>query len=735
MTFCIAMPGVRRWINAGLFSLGWMVACAAQAGTDPWTLSGTLVASDGAANDFLGRSVAIDGDTAVVGAGGSDVGGNDSQGAAYVYVRSGGAWTQQIKLTASDGAAADEFGFAVSISGDTIIVGSRFVNADGINGRGAAYVYVRSGTTWNEQAKLMADDAAAFDELGFSVKIDGDTAAVGAPFANGSQGKVYLFTRSGTAWSAQTMLTADDGAASDRYGLALALDGDTLAIGSPSAEVGGNSDQGAVYLYARSGGDWSYQAKINAEDGAPFDEFGVSVSLDGNDIIAGAHYADIGSIPGQGAAYVFTRSGTDWTQQAKLSSSDGWFGDEFGFSVGISAGHAIVGALFANPNGNENQGEAYIFTRSGSDWTQETPLISDGASGDEFGIGVAIDHGTAVVGAEYGTVDGDWRGAAYVYSSGGDGVCANPIVENFDGVTVPALPAGWTFTAAAGTGPWETVSDAADTAPNAAHAPDQSSPSDLYLDSPVFVPQEGSTLSFRHRYDFEPTYDGAVLEISIDGAPFTDIVAADGSFVDGAYSDTMQGSSAIAGRQAWTGNSAGAFITTTVTYPPSAIGAPVQLRWRAVSDVTVGLTGWWVDTITLGCNDGAPPVPHAEISPASFDFALAPGTMATDTLTIANIGDAGSALDFSIDEAGADCNVPADIPWLSVDVAKGDVAAGSSQDVIVTADASSLDDGNYSALLCVASNDADQALVPVAITLTVSGQNPDVIFADGFDGN
>lgn len=138
-------------------------------GAEPWTHRAKLVAPDGAINDFLGRAVSIDGNTAVVGAAGADVGGSSSQGAVYVFVRSGDTWAEQTKLTAEDGAAGDEFGFAVAISADTIAVGARFATVDGINGKGAVYMFVRSGTEWIAQAKLAAKDGAAFDQLGFSV--------------------------------------------------------------------------------------------------------------------------------------------------------------------------------------------------------------------------------------------------------------------------------------------------------------------------------------------------------------------------------------------------------------------------------------------------------------------------------------------------------------------------------------------------------------------------------------
>lgn len=391
-------------------------ATAAPWDTD-WTLRAELTASDGAGSDYLGRSVSLDGDTAVVGAAGADIDGNESQGAAYVFVRSGDTWTQAVKLTAPDGAAADEFGFAAAISGDTIVVGARFAAIDGIDGHGAAYVFVRSGGTWNEQAKLAAEDGAAYDEAGFSVAIDGDTVLVGAPFANGSQGKAYVFTRSGSDWAPQATIAADDGAGFDRFGLALAIDGDTAIFGSPSAQIGANGYQGAAYVFARNAGAWNLQTKLTASDGAAFDEFGVSVALDAGTAIVGAHFADV-VYSGQGAAYAFVQDGDAWSEQGKLVSDDAFFGDEFGIAVSVSGDTAAVGAYAADGGGTENEGEAYVFSRSGGMWSEAARLFPDVATlGGEFGIGIALEGDTAIVGAESAPVDGEFRGAAYVFSS------------------------------------------------------------------------------------------------------------------------------------------------------------------------------------------------------------------------------------------------------------------------------------------------------------------------------
>jgi hypothetical protein len=233
----------------------------------------------------------------------------------------------------------------------------------------------------------------------------------------------------------------------------------------------------------------------------------------------------------------------------------------------------------------------------------------------------------------------------------GGGACTFPPDENFDEATAPALPGCWT-TAASGSGvPFAATTDASDTAPNSAHAPDIASVSDMTLDSPVFTPTTGQqVLSFRHQYNLESTFDGAVLEISVNGGAFQDIIAAGGHFETGGYDGPISTSfqSPIGGRNAWTGDSGG-FMTTVVDLPASAIGQPSVLRFRTADDSSVNAdppNGWWVDTIHLGAAAG-PPI--ASITPTSLQFTVAANETASDTLTIANTAAAGAqALTFSI---------------------------------------------------------------------------------------
>jgi hypothetical protein len=390
-----------------------------------WSQQQKLNASDGAANDYFGVSVALSGDTALVGAYLDDVGANTNQGSAYVFTRSGTTWSQQEQLTASDGAASDQFGYSVALSGDTALVGAYLDDVGANTDQGSAYVFTRSGTTWSLQQKLTATDGAASDGFGVSVALSGDTALVGARYddvgTNANQGSAYVFTRSGTTWGPQQQLTASDGAANDYFGYSVALSGDTALVGAYADAVGANTYQGSAYVFTRSGATWSQQQQLNAADGATNDFFGSSVALSGDTALVGASGDDVGANGSQGSAYVFTRSGTTWSQQQQLNAADGAASDFFGISVALSGETALVGANGDDVGANTNQGSAYVFTRSGTTWSQQQKLAaSDGVANDYFGNSVALSGETALVGASQDDVGGKTnQGSAYVFTRSG----------------------------------------------------------------------------------------------------------------------------------------------------------------------------------------------------------------------------------------------------------------------------------------------------------------------------
>ena len=388
---------------------------------DPLIYLEQQVIASGEAGDNFGASVALSGDTALVGAYQDDVGANTDQGSAYVFTRSGTTWSPQQQLTGSDGAAYDSFGYSVALAGDTALVGAFFDDVDGKTDQGSAYVFTRSGTTWSEQAQLTASDGAANDRFGHSVALCGDTALVGAyrddVGANTNQGSAYVFTRSGTTWGQQQQLTATDGAAYDSFGVSVALSGDTALVGAWAHDVDGITAQGSAYVFTRSGTTWVQQQQLTASDGAWDDLFGGSVALSGDTALVGADLDDVDGKPDQGSAYVFIRSGTTWAQQQQLTATDGAAYDWFGVSVALSGDTALVGTHFDHVGTNSNQGSAYVFTRSGTTWGQQQKLTaSDGAAHDYFGLSVALWGDTGLVGAPWDDVGANSnQGSAYFY--------------------------------------------------------------------------------------------------------------------------------------------------------------------------------------------------------------------------------------------------------------------------------------------------------------------------------
>ncbi|XOF35274.1 MAG: FG-GAP repeat protein [Candidatus Electrothrix sp. YB6] len=387
----------------------------ARAAIDPDTVQ-KLVAEDGAASDFFGYSVSVSGDTAVISAHGDDDKGSFS-GSAYVFVRSGDTWTQQDKLVAEDGAASDIFGYSVSVSGDTAVIGAYYDDDKG-SSSGSAYVFVRSGDTWTQQDKLVAEDGAASDFFGYSVSVSGDTAVIGAYYDDdkgSSSGSAYVFVRSGDTWTQQNKFVAEDGAADDNFGCSVSVSGDTAVIGAPYDDDKGSSS-GSAYVFVRSGDTWTQQNKLVAEDGAAFNIFGRSVSVSGDTAVISAPYDDDNGSR-SGSAYVFVRTGDTWTQQNKLVAEDGAADDNFGCSVSVSGDTAVIGA-YGEGREDEYPGSAYIFVRSGDTWTWQDKLIAeDGAAGDLFGGSVSVSGDTVVIGAKENDDKASRSGSAYVFGT------------------------------------------------------------------------------------------------------------------------------------------------------------------------------------------------------------------------------------------------------------------------------------------------------------------------------
>ncbi len=351
-----------------------------------------VMASDGVYSfEQFGSSVSVSGDYAIVGKD-KKYKNWDQPDSIHFYKRSGDKWNLQAKLIAFDGEKGDDFGASVAISGDYAIIGAPG-DDDSDYDAGAVYIAQRSGSTWILTSKLLPNDGDRNDDFGSAVSISGDYAIVGAHFdddtANAS-GSAYIFQRSGSAWIQQAKLTADDAVETDFFGLAVSISGEYAIIGkSYDNDLGEHA--GAAYIFKRSGSSWTQQAKLTAEDGEEKDYFGSSVAVSGNYAIIGAKF--------DRSAYIFHRLGTSWTQQSKLKVKDLSGNSYFGHSVSISGNHAIVGAHQDDYYSKDQAGSAYLFQRSGDSWVQQEKLRSDDPEEDDhFGYSVSISGGHAVIG-------------------------------------------------------------------------------------------------------------------------------------------------------------------------------------------------------------------------------------------------------------------------------------------------------------------------------------------------
>jgi hypothetical protein len=366
-----------------------------------------LTPDDGADNDNFGMSVAVSGNTVIIGAPDDDDNG-DNSGSAYVFVRSGESWSQQAKLTADDGTEDAGFGCSVAIDGDTAVIGAA-KDLENNNTSGSTYVFIRSGESWSQQAKLIPDDSMPGDMFGWSVDVDDSTVVVGAYGNTDSKGSVYVFLRDGSSWTQQARIDAgDDAMPGDSFGYSASLSGNSIIIGVPYDDDYG-SNSGSAYIFLSEGSSWTEQAKLTPSDPIVEDKFGYSVSI-GGDISAIGAYGDDGY---EGSAYVFIRDSGVWTQQEKLEPADNTSENYVGWSVAVSEDSTLVAAPFSN----DLTGLAYLFLREEGIWTQQTSISpSDSEPYILFGLSVAISNDIAVIGAPYGSdEEGNLSGSAYIF--------------------------------------------------------------------------------------------------------------------------------------------------------------------------------------------------------------------------------------------------------------------------------------------------------------------------------
>lgn len=362
----------------------------------------------GDATDLFGRAVSIDGNYAAVGNSNDDSNGSLS-GSVDIFRKVGDSWSFQTNLMPDISHPLMIFGVSVSLSGNYLIIGS-LDNAGGTNS-GAAFVFYRDGENWQQQAKLTPSDPAPQDHFGLSVAIDGDYAIIGSSYDDTwstDAGSAYIFHRAGATWSQTQKLLASDGDYADHFGESVDISGNSIIVGASNNDQGADGS-GAAFIFGFDGSSWSEESKIFPQDPVASKFFGKAVSIDGDYATAGAIW-DAEYDTQAGAAYVFKKSNGTWSQQAKLHTSDYTRVDEFGFSLALFGSDLIVGSPYNDENGSQS-GSVYHFVRTGQRWIQDAKYTDiNGGNDHNYGWGVDLDGKTAIIGAP----GADDAGAAFI---------------------------------------------------------------------------------------------------------------------------------------------------------------------------------------------------------------------------------------------------------------------------------------------------------------------------------
>ena len=358
-----------------------------------------ITASDGAAEDRFGYSLAVGSGRIVVGSLYDDDNGSNS-GSAYIFDLNG---NELAKITASDGAANDFFAnqTGIAIGSGRIVVGATGDDDNGADS-GSAYIFDLDG---NELSKITASDCAAGDVFGAPVSIGSGRIVVGSRWDddNGTNsGSAYIFDLDGNEL---TKITASDGTEFDVFGWSLAVDCGRIVVGAP-LDDDNSTDSGSAYIFDLDGNEL---AKITASDGVAEDQFGYSVAVGSGRIVVGAPLSDDNGLL-SGSAYIFDLDGN---QLAKITASDAAADDQFGSAVSVGSGRIVVSAFWDGDNGVKS-GSAYVFDLDGNQLDKIT--ASDGAAEDRFGYSVAVGSGRIVVGSIYDSDNGTNSGSAYIYS-------------------------------------------------------------------------------------------------------------------------------------------------------------------------------------------------------------------------------------------------------------------------------------------------------------------------------
>ncbi|MCI0651205.1 MAG: PKD domain-containing protein [Planctomycetes bacterium] len=390
-----------------------------------------VTASDGESFDGFGRSVALGAGVAIAGSPLDDDLGIDS-GAAYIYRFDGTNWSEEQKLTASDGGDGAQFGYSVAIDGDVALVGSPFDSGAGIEA-GAALLFRYDGGGWTEEGALSAGGIGFYEWFGTAVAIEEDVAVVGAMLDDevaADAGAAYVFRYDGASWEVEAKLIPIDGTPSGHFGNAVAISADRIVVGARH-DSGEGLFAGAVHVFRFDGVDWVAEQKLHAQDAALLDEFGASVAIFGAEIAIGSPY-EIDNLPGAGAVYVFRHDESDWVQTQKLQSPLAGNAGEFGGTIALGEGLLVIAGIEGLSNG-----EAHVFAKSGDTWASHAALEFCGSAvNDAIGGAVAARGTTLCIGAHNDRDKGMGSGSMYLIAGGFHPVAGPIVADTLDDSTV-----------------------------------------------------------------------------------------------------------------------------------------------------------------------------------------------------------------------------------------------------------------------------------------------------------
>ena len=321
------------------------------------------------------------------------------------------------EVSANESPAGNQFGYSVALSGNTALIGAWSED----DAKGAAYFYTKSGQTWVESQRIQLSHPSLFDDFGANVALEGDTAVVSAAgssiYHHNNAGAVYVYNLARESWVQRQVLTAPGAPRFGYFGLSLALKGDYLAVGDPSATVDGKFFQGAVFVFVRSDGVWTFRQEITAADGVAYDRFGGTVAVSADGTIFADSEAPVNGVSGAGTVYVFTLEGDTWTETQKLTASDPEDNAYFGSAIACGDSAIFVGAFGATVNGYEGAGKVYVFTNNGGSFTEiQQVMAPEPKAFSSFGGSIAISGSTLAISAPAMELEGQaGRGATYIF--------------------------------------------------------------------------------------------------------------------------------------------------------------------------------------------------------------------------------------------------------------------------------------------------------------------------------